>query len=78
MTITNQQLRAGRALLQWTQERLAQAVGVSALSVIRAEDGSMSPVRNRIVAALEAAGIEFLQEEDGRIGVRLDPTCRNK
>ena len=63
------QLRAGRALVGWSQERLGQAAGVSADGVSMIETGGVRPrpeTMARLVAALEAAGVEFLPR-----GVRL-------
>lgn len=69
------QIRAGRALIGWTQARLAEAVGVATMTIKRAE-GSGSPAPSAatlaaIRAALEAAGVVFLAENGGGAGVRL-------
>lgn len=58
-----------------SQAALAQAAGVSSMTVKRAE-GSGSPypaakALEAIRAALEAAGVEFIPENGGGPGVRL-------
>lgn len=67
-----EQIRAARALLNWSADRLAAAAKVSIRSVQRWEAGagaSLLPViRAAIVTALEDAGVEFTPG-----GVRLKP-----
>ena len=72
--LTPQQSRAGRGLLDWSQERLAQAAGVSLSTVRDFEKGRRTPIPNNlsaIRAALEAAGVQFIAENGGGAGVRL-------
>jgi transcriptional regulator with XRE-family HTH domain len=69
------QIRAARSLLGWTQSRLAQAAGLSDPTVKRFETrrgatNSAAAVA-KMVAALEAAGVEFIAENCGGPGVRL-------
>lgn len=71
------EIRAGRALLGWSQLELAKAASVGVATVRRLESaetqirGSVETVW-KIQQALEAAGIEFISEEAGRgPGVRL-------
>lgn len=79
--ITGPQIRAARALLGWTSDRLAQEAGVSYALVSRAEqfDGVPSTRADnlsRIQIALESAGVLFLYNgdtRDGGPGVRLRP-----
>jgi transcriptional regulator with XRE-family HTH domain len=72
--ITSRQVRAARALLGWTQETLADKALVALTALKRFESESELPVRedtrDRIRAALEAAGILFLVSERGE-GVML-------
>lgn len=63
MTIIAEQIRAARAILDWSRDDLATATGLSADTVRRIESGSLQP-RASTVAAIRAAferrGIEFL------------------
>jgi transcriptional regulator with XRE-family HTH domain len=75
--IFSREIRAGRALLGWSQLQLAEAasVGVATVRRLEAADtqirGSVDSVW-KIQQALERAGIEFIPEEAGRgSGVRL-------
>jgi len=73
-TITGRHLRAARALLGWAQSELSKRSKV-ALGTVRRMEGFDGPVGartetlGRVVAALERAGVEFLDDE--RPGVRL-------
>ena len=73
--ITVEQIRAGRALLGWSQSDLANRAGVSVPTVKRVEGSARSPVsedtRSKLQQALEAAGVEFLPENGGGAGVRF-------
>jgi transcriptional regulator with XRE-family HTH domain len=68
------QLRAARALLSWSQERLAEASGVSLPTIKRLEPGDGSlPTKvetmEKLHRALEAAGVEFTNGDEP--GVKL-------
>jgi transcriptional regulator with XRE-family HTH domain len=69
--VSPEQIRAARALLGWSRERLAGTAGISPNSVARVETGK--PCRASTLAAiqtaLEYAGVEFAR--DGTGGVRL-------
>lgn len=74
--LTGAQMRAARALLNWSGQRLAEESGVSLHTIRRAEpiDGPlrMIPANARAIrGALEAAGVEFIAENGGGPGVRL-------
>ncbi len=84
--ITSQQLRAARALLGIDQRELAQRAGLSLPTIQRMEasDGQVRGIVDtlvKVIAALEAAGIELIGENmpstgTGR-GVRLmEPAAR--
>lgn len=61
MTLTPQQVRAARALLQWSRPKLAKKTGVSLSTILRAEEGTARPVTLRAVkAAFEDEGVEFV------------------
>ncbi len=70
------QFRAARGLLGWSQTKLAEASGL-AISTIKRMEGSEGVVRGhaenvwRVQAALEEAGIIFIDEFCGGAGVRL-------
>lgn len=72
--ITPAQCRAGRALLDWSQQQLADAARVGVVTV-RQFEGSASQPRNAtldvIQLALEAAGVIFISENGAGPGVRL-------
>ncbi|ODT27068.1 MAG: hypothetical protein ABS54_06410 [Hyphomicrobium sp. SCN 65-11] len=73
------QLRAARALLGWSQDDLAARSGVSKPTIARLELGTgklagYASTRDKVVGALEAAGVTFLADGeaiDGGPGVRL-------
>ena len=71
MEISPGQCRAARALLNWTQETLANKVGV-ALKTIRDFENerrtSLKIVRSSIQQAFEQAGVEFFDDD----GLRLE------
>lgn len=77
--LTAAQIRAARALLDWTQPRLAEAAKLSVPTVRRMESDrgpSASTAANveAVRRALEAAGVVFLDPnelKDGGEGVRL-------
>ena len=74
IAITGKHLRAGRALLGWTQGELAKKSRVVLGTISRMEefDGAVrarTETLGRVVTALEKAGIEFLN--DDQPGVRL-------
>jgi len=69
------QIRAARGLLGWSQTVLAIAAGLSVPTIKRYETGRGANVSDaavaKLVAALEAAGVEFIAENGGGPGVRL-------
>src|ERR1700684_3337091 len=72
LSITRAQCRAGRALVEMDQNSLAAAASVSRGVIIDFESGKRTPGANNlaaIVAALEAAGVEFTN--GGEPGVKL-------
>ncbi len=72
--LTAAQLRAGRALLDWPQQRLAEAAEVGISTVRDFEAGRRNPYPASMSAmrrAMEAAGVEFIPENGGGPGVRL-------
>jgi transcriptional regulator with XRE-family HTH domain len=71
--LTAAQCRAARGLLDWTQADLAQMTGLSVVSIGAFEKGGKMRQSNHALlrSALEAAGIELIQENGGGVGVRL-------
>lgn len=63
MTINAEQIRAARAILDWSREDLAAATSLSADTIRRIESGALQP-RSSTMAAIKSAfarrGIEFL------------------
>jgi transcriptional regulator with XRE-family HTH domain len=75
--ITGSQIRAAKALLDWTGNDLASKAGVSLSSIRRVEalddvpkNVSVNTMLN-IQKALEQAGVEFIGTPDHQPGVRL-------
>jgi transcriptional regulator with XRE-family HTH domain len=74
LPLTRRQCRAARALLGWSQERLAESAQVSQSTIANFESGFSVPMRNNLVVVrqvLEEAGIEFIPSNGGGQGVRL-------
>jgi transcriptional regulator with XRE-family HTH domain len=73
--LTPDQLRAARALIDWSRDDLAKKSGVSANTVKGFERGGSDPKLSTLHKwrrALEAAGVQFLDEgPDAGPGVRL-------
>jgi transcriptional regulator with XRE-family HTH domain len=80
--ITSAQSRAARGLLDWTQQDLADRAGVSIVTVRQLEAGLIQPRRatlDVIRRALEAGGVEFIDENGGGgPGVRLQRLRRSR
>ncbi len=76
LVLTSELIRAARALLRWEQRDLASASSVSLPTIKRLESkpGIMAAHASTVAAlrkALEAAGVEFIDENGGGPGVRL-------
>lgn len=74
LNMSPSQVRAARALLDMTQPALAQAAGLGLSTIVDMERGrrQVSPsAAAAIRAALETAGIQFIEENGGGPGVRL-------
>ena len=73
--ITIEQIRAARGLLGWSQTELASRAGLSLPTVKRLEAGFGPRVsdeaRAKLQRALEAAGIDFIEDNGGGTGVRV-------
>src|SRR5215467_3699115 len=65
LMLTPEQLRAARALVDWSRENLAERSGVSANTVWGFEQGRSDPklsTLNKWQRTLEAAGVEFIDD----------------
>jgi hypothetical protein len=71
--ITSAQCRAGRALVDWSQQQLADAARVGVVTVRQFEGGGTprNATLDVIQRALESAGVVFIAENGGGPGVRL-------
>ncbi|TGP24990.1 helix-turn-helix domain-containing protein [Mesorhizobium sp. M1D.F.Ca.ET.184.01.1.1] len=74
MIISSAQCRAGRALIGWSQDQLADASKVAKATIAVFETGKRTPYDRTlgdVRAALEAAGVIFVEENGEGPGVRL-------
>jgi predicted transcriptional regulator len=83
LKVSIRQLKAARALLAWSQDELAAAADISLPTIKRleAQDGPLggrNVTSTKIRRALEAAGIEFIDENGGGTGVRLRKRQKKK
>lgn len=72
--ITPEQSRAGRGLLNWSQDELAKAADKGRNTVRHFEAGRQTPSDETLRAfraAMEKAGVEFIPENGGGAGARL-------
>jgi hypothetical protein len=74
--ITAAHIRAARALIRWTAEDLAGKASLGVATIRRAEltEGPLQMTASNLAAVrrtLEEAGIEFIFENGGGLGVRL-------
>jgi transcriptional regulator with XRE-family HTH domain len=81
--ITTRQIKAARALLAWSQADLADRSGISEPTVARLESadgelGGREDTGQKLRAAIEAAGVEFIDENGGGPGVRLRKPRKEK
>lgn len=73
--ITSGQIRAARALLDWTRSELSEKSGVGISALMRFESAVGVPSGNiktidAVKKALEDAGVEFTGSPDTQAGVR--------
>ena len=76
LKVSIRQIKAARALLDWSQDQLAKAASVSIPTIKRLEAsdgplGGRNETSDRIRKALQLAGVEFIEENGGGPGVRL-------
>jgi hypothetical protein len=82
-TLSSAQIRAARALLRWSADDLARESALGLNTIKRAElaeDKTSLTVANDLAVrrALEAAGVEFIDENGGGPGVRLRERQKGK
>jgi transcriptional regulator with XRE-family HTH domain len=80
VTMTPIQLRMARAAVGWGVRELAEKAGVTANTVTRIENGADARLStiDSLRHALEAAGVEFIDENGGGPGVRLRKRQKQK
>jgi hypothetical protein len=81
--LTSAQIRAARALVRWRAQDLARESSVGVATIRRAEltdDETSRTAANDLAVrrALEAAGVEFIDENGGGPGVRLRKPLQSK
>jgi ribosome-binding protein aMBF1 (putative translation factor) len=81
--LTSAQMRAARALIRWSAEDLARETALSVTTIRRAElteeETSMTAANDLAVRrALEAAGVEFIDDNGGGEGVRFKQSRRRR
>jgi transcriptional regulator with XRE-family HTH domain len=67
MTISREQCRAARGLLNWSQPDLAKVLGVARSTIAHFERGASKPYARTLAAiraTLETAGIIFIEGDD--------------
>jgi predicted transcriptional regulator len=70
--VTIPQIRAGRALVDWSQQDLANRAGVGVATMKRIEAGTVplsTEYQGKIIAAFKTEGVEFLSDNAGLYGV---------
>jgi transcriptional regulator with XRE-family HTH domain len=81
MTVTSAQVRMARAALGWTVRDLADATGLHRNTITNLEVGRYAgdpETLSNIKSVLEAAGVEFIDENGGGPGVRLRKRIHKK
>jgi predicted transcriptional regulator len=81
--VTTRQIKAARALLAWSQADLADHSGISEPTIARLESvdgelGGREDTTQKLRAAIETAGIEFIAQNGGGPGVRLRKAPRSR
>jgi predicted transcriptional regulator len=74
--IEGRQIRAARGLLGWSRSDLIDASGVSMSALLRLEGAqadSRSSTLNKVIASLNAVGIEFTNDGQKGVGVLVRP-----
>ena len=72
------QVRAARALMNWSQDELAERAGIAKQTVLRIENGSFDArfsTVNALVSAFRRAGVEMGEDAAGVITLSV-PSAR--
>jgi transcriptional regulator with XRE-family HTH domain len=74
--LSSAQIRAARALIRWSAQELAEKTAVGVTTIRRAEltasETKLTRVNDQAIRrVLEAAGVEFIDQNGGGPGVRL-------
>jgi ribosome-binding protein aMBF1 (putative translation factor) len=82
-SLSSAQIRAARALLRWSAADLAREAALGANTIRRAEVAeqatSLTAANDLAIGrALEAAGVEFIDENGGGSGVRFRKPVKGK
>ena len=75
------QIRAGRAVLGWSQTDLGERTGVTQRAIYRVEVGATEPrqlTRLRIEKAFDDAGVEFRSSPTGGFTMLVRPARRSR
>jgi predicted transcriptional regulator len=81
--VSVRQIKAARALLGWSQSDLAAESGISEPTIARLESvdgelGGRGATVQSISVALQKGGIQFIDENGGGPGVRLQKSTKHK
>jgi predicted transcriptional regulator len=81
--VTVRQIKAARVLLGWSQGDLARYSSVSEPTIARLEStegelGGRTGTTTKIKTVIEKAGIEFIDENGGGLGVRFRKSRKRK
>ena len=79
MSVTAGQVRAARGLIGWSQEDLASRSKIGRATIADFESGKREPYQTTLLtirAALESAGVIFVEENGEGPGVRLRKTSQ--
>ena len=81
MSISPAQCRAARGLLGWSQLDLSKASKTATKTIADFERGARAPYPRTLEdvrGAIEQAGVEFIDENEGGSGVRFRKPTRQK
>jgi len=82
-SLASAQIRAARSLIRWTADELAAASALSVATIRRAElkesETALTAANDLAIRrTLESAGVEFIDENGGGPGVRLQKRHQKK